>query len=186
MDDSTTDTGDASEATSDETDRPGDPARPEGAAADKRRRGSRGGQGRTKSASAGNDDGNDDEGGADSPRDPEELPEPMSEGKVKDAAVAERALVRKPQIGDTRPLVPTKPPPGPATSRSDEPADSPSRPEAPEAWRRKGKGGGQQRDAGRSQKGRAERDRPTVTTATARSAAAAGVAGPSRRQPTRS
>ncbi len=53
-----------------------------------------------------------------SDRDPEELPEKISEGKVKDAAVAERALVRKPKIGDTRP-VPTKPPPGPARAKQD-------------------------------------------------------------------
>ncbi|NNE12727.1 MAG: Rne/Rng family ribonuclease [Ilumatobacter sp.] len=76
----------------------------------KRRRGSRGGQGRTKPAA---------DAGGDAPsesKNPDEIPEPIREGKVQDAAAAERSLVRKPQIGDTRPLVPTKPPPGPAAS----------------------------------------------------------------------
>ena len=41
-----------------------------------------------------------------------ELPEPMSEGRAS-AEAAEKALVRKPRIGDTMPI-PTSPPPGPA------------------------------------------------------------------------
>jgi ribonuclease E len=36
-------------------------------------------------------------------RNPEELPERASEGRVRDPEVAERALVRRPQIGDSRP-----------------------------------------------------------------------------------
>jgi len=36
-------------------------------------------------------------------RRPDELPERMMEGRPQDAAAAERALVRRPQIGDTRP-----------------------------------------------------------------------------------
>jgi ribonuclease E len=50
--------------------------------------------------------------------DPVELPEPMREGRIQDPAVAERALVQKPQVGDTRqaPPVPSVPPPGPAAA----------------------------------------------------------------------
>ncbi len=96
----------------------------------KRRRGSRGGQGRKKAATddGGTDDGDAvDEGPTDDrgtgvDRTPEELPEPIREGKVKDPAVAEQALVRKPQIGDTRaaPFVPAMPPPGPARPKADQ------------------------------------------------------------------
>jgi hypothetical protein len=50
-------------------------------------------------------------------RAPAELPEPIREGKVTDVEAAERALVRKPKIGDTRaPFVPAIPPPGPAVA----------------------------------------------------------------------
>ncbi len=53
---------------------------------------------------------------ADSTVDPNdiELPKPMSEGRPS-AEAAEKALVRKPRIGDTMPI-PTTPPPGPATA----------------------------------------------------------------------
>ncbi|MGE0879896.1 MAG: Rne/Rng family ribonuclease [Acidimicrobiia bacterium] len=37
------------------------------------------------------------------PTDPDEMPDPPSEGKVQDLEVADRVLVRKPQIGDSRP-----------------------------------------------------------------------------------
>ena len=99
-------------------------------AAKKRRRGSRGGKGRKRPAATGDVDADDlDNGdvdtdelddddagdrevdasdGADSV-DPLELPEPMREGRPSPAA-AEQALVRRPQIGDTRPAPP--PPPG--------------------------------------------------------------------------
>ncbi len=46
-----------------------------------------------------------------------ELPEKMSEGRPS-AEASERALVRKPKIGDTMP-VPSAPPPGPARSNDD-------------------------------------------------------------------
>ena len=48
----------------------------------------------------------------------DELPEPIREGKVQDVDAAEKALVRKPRIGDTReaPFVPAMPPPS-ATTR---------------------------------------------------------------------
>src|SRR5262245_24308223 len=74
------------------------------AAAKRRRRGSRGGQHRKRVDLA-----------TDSVE-PDELPDPIREGRVTDPDAADKALVRKPQIGDTRaaPFVPSKPPPGPA------------------------------------------------------------------------
>ena len=68
----------------------------------KRRRGSRGGRNHKKPQG---EQGS----GADRPgsgRNPQELPDPPAEGRISDPAVAERALVRKPQIGDTRPAPP--------------------------------------------------------------------------------
>jgi ribonuclease E len=98
--------------------------------ASRRRRGSRGGQrrrgtGQTASAegvagdaqSVDDDDDGDDVDGDENDRNDDdrndvELPEPMSEGRAS-AEAAEKALVRKPRIGDTMPI-PTSPPPGPA------------------------------------------------------------------------
>ena len=89
-----------------------------GAAQRSRRRGSRGGQARSQASQAMGSDGpadGDDDGQYGGGTQPEELPEPMREGRVQDVAAAEKSLVRKPQIGDTRaPLVPSVPPPGPA------------------------------------------------------------------------
>jgi ribonuclease E len=72
-----------------------------GAPRPKRRRGSRGGRNRNRSGAprdgAGEDDGDDD------PRTPDEMPERTSQGRPKDAEAAEKALVKRPQIGDTRP-----------------------------------------------------------------------------------
>jgi ribonuclease E len=78
----------------------------------KRRRGSRGGQRRRKSAAASagraaEDDGDHAPGMAPAPpADHPELPESPREGRLT-PEVAERTLVRKPQIGDTRPAPPT-------------------------------------------------------------------------------
>jgi len=107
------------------------------AAARKRRRGSRGGQRRRKSttgdasgATEGAGDAAPQDGPAADPADPRaavpsdqrpELPDTMREGRA-DRDAAERALVRKPQIGDTRPA--------PA------PSDSPSTPAQAPASRR--------------------------------------------------
>ncbi len=83
------------------SERPAEPTTdgPADAAARKRRRGSRGGQRRRRPdgapATGAEPDG---DGASDGP----ELPEPMREGRATPEA-AERALVRKPQIGDTRP-----------------------------------------------------------------------------------
>jgi ribonuclease E len=119
----------AAEASADATPENGDPASAtaaDTAAARKRRRGSRGGQRRRKGAALnGPSEGGDDVGtepdlqvdsapGDAAPGDSAldelpELPEPLREGRPS-AEAAERALVRKPQIGDTRPA------PRPATS----------------------------------------------------------------------
>ncbi len=116
----------------------------------RRRRGSRGGRGRARpagSATAGGDDessvtASDHDAGTPAParvpvkpsqpvaadpvrsgpsRNPEELPEPMREGRVQDPAVAERVLVRRPQIGDR---IPPSMVPAPATPAT--PAAAPS------------------------------------------------------------
>jgi ribonuclease E len=78
----------------------------------KRRRGSRGGQRRRGS---GQGTGADDSPADGDDRNDIELPEPMREGRASVEA-AEKALVRKPRIGDTMPM-PTTPPPGPASPR---------------------------------------------------------------------
>lgn len=49
---------------------------------------------------------------------PDELPERINEGRIKDPKVAEATLVRRPKIGDTMPM-PSAPPPGPAISTND-------------------------------------------------------------------
>ena len=72
-------------------------------AAKKRRRGSRGG--RNRSSSGGQRPANDDRGHSDDV----EMPDVPSEGKVTDPKVAASAVVRRPQIGDTRPA-PSAPP----------------------------------------------------------------------------
>ena len=88
----------------------GDAATTTSTAAKRRRRGSRGGQNRKRPDGA-TDDGED----SDSSTQPDELPEPIREGRVSDPEAADKALVRKPKVGDTRaPFVPAMPPPGPA------------------------------------------------------------------------
>ncbi len=116
-DDTTTDdtTGDGTEEIDDPTVR---------TAQRKRRRGSRGGKGRKKPAGeassddADDDDADDDDGDSDSDLDPAvdqpdedeqpHMPDRIGENRASPAA-AERALVRRPQIGDTRPAPPSPP-----------------------------------------------------------------------------
>ncbi|MFP5487440.1 MAG: Rne/Rng family ribonuclease, partial [Acidimicrobiia bacterium] len=131
-----TNAGDAGE--SEGADRPATGTSDASSGPRKRRRGSRGGQGRGTKATSGQSasDGGDggDAGPDDTPggarggdRTPAELPEPIREGKVQDRDAAEQSLVRKPQVGDTRPaapFVPTVPPPGPAVSRTEGGASS--------------------------------------------------------------
>jgi len=98
----------------------------------KRRRGSRGGRNRNRPAGAreGGDDTDDDGDDGDDARTPEEMPDRASQGRPKDPVAAERALVKRPQIGDSRPA-PT----------DDAPAEG-----APKA-----QGGGRGQGAGRGQ-----------------------------------
>ncbi len=102
------DDGDRSESTpADSGDNPSDGE--SSTAGQKRRRGSRGGQNKKKPVLG--DDG----------RNPEELPESLREGRPQSSEAAEKALVKRPQIGDTMPM-PSVPPPGPA--RAEEPQAS--------------------------------------------------------------
>ncbi|MEM9515052.1 MAG: Rne/Rng family ribonuclease [Actinomycetota bacterium] len=78
-----------------------------------------------------------------------EIPERIREGKPSRDA-AEKALVRKPQIGDTMP-VPTAPPPGPAKTGDEQPAESRS-------GGRKRRRGGRGRGRGGSGKESSNRD----------------------------
>jgi ribonuclease E len=135
------------------------PEAPAGAATNasgsKRRRGSRGGQRRRGGQGGAAADaavaGEVDE------RNDIELPEPMSEGRPS-AEAAERALVRRPRIGDTMPI-PTTPPPGPAIVRPTTDADD-RRDSGPKRRRRSGARGGADRSAsdgsGESGTGRSE------------------------------
>ena len=118
-----------------DTDGPAGPPKP------RRRRGSRGGRGRSRAGArpAGAEGADTDD------RQPDELPERISHAKPRDPSVAEAALVRKPQIGDSRPAPVVEPstPVGGAT-----PAKSGSR-------RRRGgrgRGGGGQQGQGQPQK----------------------------------
>jgi ribonuclease E len=124
------------------------------------RRGSRGGQGRSqRSDSNGPDDGAPVGGTV-----PDELPEPMREGRVQDVDAAERSLVRKPQIGDTRaPLVPAVPPPGPAVAGGDRSGDGSSdesRQDGSRSGNRRRKRGGKQSGGGGGPS-RAKADKPS-------------------------
>ena len=107
---------------------------PSSSSSSKRRRGSRGGARRRGSTQQGDaTDGDLDD------RNDIELPEPMSEGRPS-AEASERALVRKPRIGDTMPI-PTTPPPGPASTRT--PGEGGERAEGDPRRRRRGSGSGQ-------------------------------------------
>lgn len=95
-----------------------------------RRRGSRGGQGGGKPAA---------DWSSSAKRNPEELPEPMREGRLGSPEAREEALVKKPQIGDTMP-VPNVPPPGPANGPSEDAESSPSSNRSGQKRRRKSGG----------------------------------------------
>ncbi|MFK7917530.1 MAG: Rne/Rng family ribonuclease [Ilumatobacter sp.] len=84
------------------------------------------------------------------PRNDIELPEKMSEGRPSVEA-SERALVRKPKIGDTMP-VPSAPPPGASAAA----ADAPAKEGGPKRRRRGGKGrsGGDDGESGAGGAGR--------------------------------
>ncbi len=105
----------------------------------KRRRGSRGGQRRRKTSTAAvaqRGDGDHAPGMAPAPpADQPELPENPREGRLA-PEVAERTLVRKPQIGDTRPA-PVAPAPALAAAK----ATTPKQPRRKQTARSRGRGG---------------------------------------------
>ena len=111
----------------------------------RRRRGSRGGRNRNRSgggqgggASASGDD-NDETGTPDPERQPDELPKRASQSRPRDTAAAEEALVKKPQIGDSRPA--------PAVDATEaEPGDGATA-------KAEGQGGGQARSGNRRRRG---------------------------------
>lgn len=98
------------------------------------KRGSRGGQNRRGGQESSRPDGNGPVGG--DARNDVELPEKMSEGRASGEA-AEKALVKRPKIGDTMP-VPTAPPPA-SSSKSD--GDDAAAGDARKKRRRGGRGG---------------------------------------------
>ena len=126
-------------------------AEPAGAAPKRRRRGSRGGKNRSRSPRP-----SEGSTGARDPREPDELPDLPNEGRPT-AEAAERALVRRPQIGDSRPARPVEPSPAPQGEGTG----------APKKRRRrggKGRGGGNGNGngggAGRGGQGRGGRSSP--------------------------
>ncbi len=80
-----------------------------------------------------------------------ELPERIQEGRPSRDA-AERALVRKPKIGDTMPI-PTAPPPGPARQREDRPDDGGEPGDGRRRRRGSGRGQGERTGGGRGDDG---------------------------------
>jgi ribonuclease E len=148
-----------------------------GTAGAKRRRGSRGGQRRRGSGQGGASGA---AGGADDARDSTaeiddrndiELPEPIREGRPSVEA-AERALVRKPRIGDTMPM-PTSPPPGPASARAVT-DDGDRSGGAQKRRRRSGSKGGSGRKSGDTASGRAESDADEASSGASKSRRARG------------
>ncbi len=111
----------------------------------RRRRGSRGGRNRNRSgggqsgANAMTSTDNDDTGAPDLERQPDELPKRVSQNRPRDTAAAEEALVKKPQIGDSRPA--------PAAESTE--ADSGDG----DASKAEGQGGGQARSGNRRRRG---------------------------------
>jgi ribonuclease E len=85
-----------------------------------------------------------------------ELPKPMSEGRPSVEA-AERALVRKPKIGDTMPI-PTAPPPGPARPAKADDGDGGDNDGGQRRKRRRGGRGGRSGQGRGSDGGNRQRD----------------------------
>ncbi|HUV16885.1 MAG TPA: Rne/Rng family ribonuclease [Ilumatobacteraceae bacterium] len=141
----------------------------------KRRRGSRGGQRRRgsgqggASGAAGAADAGDSTAEIDD-RNDIELPEPIREGRPSVEA-AEKALVRKPRIGDTMPM-PTAPPPGPASSKPATDGDRSGG--AQKRRRRSGSKGGSGRKSGDTAGGRQESGADDVSSGASKSRRARG------------
>ena len=109
----------------------------------RRRRGSRGGRNRNRSgggqggsANVSGDD-SDETGTPDLDRQPDELPKRASQNRPRDAAAAEEALVKKPQIGDSRPA----------------PAADSAEADSNDTAKAEGQGGGQARSGNRRRRG---------------------------------
>jgi len=118
----------------------------------RRRRGSRGGRNRNRSgggqggvANASGDEGDDSDetGTPDLARQPDELPKRASQNRPRDTAAAEEALVKKPQIGDSRP--------DPAADSAE--AEAESGDGDGDAAKPEGQGGGQARSGNRRRRG---------------------------------
>jgi ribonuclease E len=143
----------------------------------KRRRGSRGGQRRRGSGQSAGSSAIDvagDAGDATAELDDRndiEFPEPIREGRPSVEA-AEKALVRKPRIGDTMPM-PTSPPAGPASVRSVTDDDDRSG-GAQKRRRRSGSKGGSGRKSGDAAGGRSESDADEVSSGASKSRRARG------------
>jgi ribonuclease E len=108
----------------------------------RRRRGSRGGRNRNRSGGGqggGANASGDETGTPDFERQPDELPKRASQSRPRDSAAAEEVLVKKPQIGDSRP--------DPAADSAE--AESGDR----DAAKPEGQGGGQARSGNRRRRG---------------------------------
>ncbi|MGA9276486.1 Rne/Rng family ribonuclease [Ilumatobacter sp.] len=140
---------DNDQSTAPDTAAPNDQGRSGSTDSDERRSDDRAQRGRREASGdrpVGNDDRND-----------VELPEKISEGRPS-AEASEKALVRKPQIGDTMP-VPSSPPPGRASGSGD---DAPKERSGGSKRRRrggKGKGGGSSSDMSESRQQNASTDK---------------------------
>jgi ribonuclease E len=136
----------------------GTPGDPSDEAQRKRRRGSRGGQRRRKGTGAGSESGSSDHDGEaaidhgddDPERRPDEIPESIRAGRPATVEAAERALVRKPQIGDTRPAPPAASSGdgdgGRHKRRSPKAAEAKERTPARDGQKKRRRGGGRSKD----------------------------------------
>ncbi len=142
--------------------------------AQKRRRGSRGGKNRSKRPAIDGSALDSDESGEfqdESVRatiDPSELPDPPHEGRVQDPEVAQQSLVRRPQIGDTRPAPrpPVEQPRGsssPSNAQSNQPSVAEESPTS--TSRKRNRRGGRNRNRNRAGSGSGSKKTPIETDA---------------------
>ncbi len=142
--------------------------------AQKRRRGSRGGKNRSKrpaidgSALDSDESGEVQDESARATIDPSELPDPPHEGRVQDPEVAQQSLVRRPQIGDTRPAPrpPVEQPRGsssPSNAQSNQPSVAEESPTS--TSRKRNRRGGRNRNRNRAGSGSGSKKTPIETDA---------------------
>ncbi len=142
--------------------------------AQKRRRGSRGGKNRSKRPAIDGsalDSDESEEFQDESVRattDPSELPDPPHEGRVQDPEVAQQSLVRRPQIGDTRPAPrpPVEQPRGsssPSNAQSNQPSVAEESPTS--TSRKRNRRGGRNRNRNRAGSGSGSKKTPIETDA---------------------